>query len=222
MNTHTTSALRALPRLFTITVLSVLTAGMVGCATSGYEKSEKTSNSLQKAASEIQEGKEQVDAVLVALTDLVQNPAEDLRPQYKTFSKAYAKLVSISDTVDAKAKDMSASGQRYTTQWDTELAEIQNEDIHTRSEARRVAVSASLEKVKRQYQQTKTDFAPFMSDLKDVEKALSLDLTQAGLGTVRKVAKTTNSHGVDLQKSLDTLIWDMRELGVKMSSNPSK
>ena len=185
-------------------------------------KREKTSTGLQKTATEIQEGKEQVDAVLIALADLVQNPAEDLRPQYKTFSKAYGKLVSTSDSVDARAKDMSASGQSYTSQWDTELAQIQNEDIHSRSEARRAAVAASLEKVKRQYQQTKADFASFMSDLKDVEKALSLDLTQAGLGTVRKVAKTTTSHGADLQKSLDTLIWDMRELGVKMSYNPSK
>jgi hypothetical protein len=53
-----------------------------GCASSGYKQAGDTSTSLQKAAHAIDKGDTQIDTVLLALSDLVNNPGPNLEPQF--------------------------------------------------------------------------------------------------------------------------------------------
>jgi len=206
--------LKGLSSTIAITAIAALLAG---CASSGYEKGEKTASNLESAASEIELGKAQVQTALDALNDLMQKPSEDLRPQYKAFSSDVSKVVATGKRVNSKAEKMSAAGQAYADQWDEQMATISNPDIRARSEARKATVLASLAQVQAQYQQTKASYTPFISDMQDIDKALSLDLTPAGVDSLKSVAAQANSHGVDLIKALDSLTTDFRDLGAKMS-----
>ena len=47
---------------------------------------------------------------------------------------------------------------------------MQNEDIRNRSETRKNEVASRLGRISQRYDQTKTAFMPFMSDLRDVQK----------------------------------------------------
>ncbi len=206
--------LKALSASLAIATVAALWAG---CASSGYQKGEKTASHLESTAAEIELGKARVQIALDTLNDLMQKPSEDLRPQYKAFSSAVSKVAATARRVNAKAEAMAAAGQAYAAKWDEQMATIASPDIRARSEARKAAVMASLAQVQTEYQQTKASFNPFLADLEDIDKALSLDLTPAGVDSLADEARKANAQGADLIKSLDALTTDFRDLGAKLS-----
>ena len=192
---------------------------MTGCAsTTGYDKAADTSTSLEKTAQNIHKGNGQIDAVLFALSSLVNSPAADIKPQFDKFNTAVEKLESLSNDVNTQAASMQTQGADYFRSWDTELAKIQNEDIRSRSSDRKNAVAARFDKVRVSYVQTKAAFIPFMSDLKDIRTALATDLTADGIASVKSFANKANKNSTPLRESLTDLEADFKALGVALSS----
>lgn len=204
--------------------LAVAVLLLSGCASnSGYHKADDTSSTIQRTAQEVHKGNGQIDSALFALSSLVNSPAADLKPQFEKYKTAVTKLESLSDDVNTRAADMQAQGNAYFRNWDAELAKIQNEDIRSRSTDRKNAVSARFDRVRSSYVQTKSSFAPFLSDLKDIRTALSTDLTTGGVASIRSTANRANSNVTPLRESLTNLETDFRALGVSLSSeNPAK
>ncbi len=192
---------------------------MGGCASTGYDKAHSTSTSLEKAAGEVHKGNGQIDAVLFSLSSLINNPEADLKPQFNKFDSAVSKLESLAEDVSERTGTMRTQGAAYFRTWDEELAKIQNEDIRTRSADRKAAVAVQFEKVRLSYIQTKADFAPFMSDLKDIRTALATDLTRGGLASVKDSATKANTNSAPLRTSLSRLESDFKALGVALSTS---
>ena len=207
---------------------SLLTASIValaicqsGCTSASYEKAVTTSNSVKTAAQSIHQGNGQIDAVLFALTGLVNSPGADLKPQFKQFDAAVDRLESLATEVGEKSAAMQANGAAYFQQWDVESAQIQNEDIHSRSLSRKNEVAARLEHVRAGYRQTKAEFIPFLSVIKDIRIALATDLTAEGVAAIRPLANKANVNVLPLRESLSSLETDFRALGVSLSAtNP--
>ena len=189
-----------------------------GCSTSGHTKAGQTSSSLQKAAQDVDKANEQVETVRAALTDLVSNPGDNLKPQFQKFTSEVSKLESFANDISNHAAAMQSRGAAYFQQWDAELAKIHNEDIRTRSQDRRNAVAARFDLVRVNYSQTKTAFAPLMSDLKDIRTALGTDLTTGGLASVRGSVSKANSDTPAVRESLGRLAADFKELGISLST----
>lgn len=78
-----------------------------GCASSGYKQAGDTSTSLQKAAHAIDKGDTQIDTVLLALYDLVNNLGHNLEPQFDKYNAAVEKLESLAKEVDHNATSPS-------------------------------------------------------------------------------------------------------------------
>lgn len=204
--------------------LVVLTTSLfyAGCASSGYQQAGKTSTSLQETAKGIDQALLPLDNVVATLADLVNNPQPDITQQFKKYSAAVTKLESLSDDVRDHAAAMRAQGTAYFKNWDLELAKIQNEDIHSRSLDRKNAVAAHFEQVRVSYAQTSTEFAPFMSDLKDIRTALATDLTTGGIASIKDLSGKANAKVMPLRQSLIGLSTDFKTLGVALSTaNPA-
>ena len=205
----------------TLVPLSAIAAGLLlfaGCASSGYQKAGKTSASLQETAQGIDHALVPLDNVVATLADLVNNPQPDITPQFKKYSAAVSKLESLADDVSDHATAMRAQGTAYFKNWDLELAKIQNEDIHSRSLERKNAVAAHFECVRVSYAKTTTEFAPFMSDLKDIRTALATDLTSGGIASIKGLSGKANDKVLPLRESLIGLSTDFKSLGVALSS----
>ena len=201
--------------------LEALAAGLLlfaGCASPGYERAGKTSTSLQETAQGIDHALLPLDNVVAMLADLVNNPNPDITPQFKKYSTAVSKLESLSDDVSSHATAMRSQGTAYFKNWDLELAKIQNEDIHSRSLDRKIVVAAQFERVRISYAQTSKEFAPFMSDLKDIRTALATDLTSGGIASVKGLSVKANEKVQPLRESLIGLSTDFKSLGVALSS----
>ena len=92
----------------------------------------------------------------------------------------------------ARCASRKSPGAACFAKWDKESAQIQNENIRSRSEARQAEVGGKFSQISQTYEETKLAFQPFMSDLREVQKYLAMDLTAGavagpatGGGTIR-------------------------------------
>ena len=199
--------------------IAVLVLALSGCASTGYEKAGHTTASIEKTAREIHKGDGQIDAVLFALSSMVNNPEADIKPQFAKFDAALGKLESLSDDVSKQNAAMQAQGADYFRNWDAELAKIQNEDIRSRSAMRKNAVAARFDRVRVSYVKTKAAFQPFLSDLKDIRTSLATDLTVAGVASIKSTANKAQNNVTPLRESMSELEADFKALGVSLSAS---
>lgn len=199
---------------------TVVAAALIvnGCSSTGYSKGGDASKGLDKTGSEVESIVTQTDLTLTSLSNLVYKPAPDLVPQYKAFAGATKKLASLSDSVDKKATEMKERANAYFAEWDKGMTNIANPDLRKASEARRAEVSNAFDAVAESLRKSKDAFDPFLSDLQDIQQVLNLDLTQGGIKSVEKTAKSAIAHGEDLRAALTDAADDIRSLASKMSS----
>jgi chromosome segregation ATPase len=191
---------------------------ITGCSSTGYSKGGDTSKGMEKTSTEVEAIVTQTDLTLTSLSNLVHHPAPDLVPQYKEFQAATKKLSALSDSVDEKAAEMKERADAYFADWDKGMTNITNPELRKTSEQRRTEVSSAFEEVAQSLKKSKSAFDPFLSDLKDIQQVLNLDLTQGGLKSISQTTKSALAHGADLRTALSEAAQDIRDLAVKMSS----
>ena len=200
--------------LFTFAAVAVLS----GCASSGYEKGSKTGANIQDAANGIAALPGRIDQTLAALNDLVGKPQPDLRPQFKQLSSQLADMTSEAQDIADARRSMAGSGKAFFAKWDEDLALIQNEDIKSRSKGRKEEVAQTFQAIKRSYTEVEMAFTPFMADLKDVQKFLSIDLTAGGVSAIKDTAAKATQKAGPLKDSISKLATDFKSLGLAMSA----
>ena len=202
-----------------LNVLTLATAALLaGCASKGYEKGDKLSANIQAASTEIGALPGKIDGTLNALNDLVNKPQSDLRPAFQAFSDQLAGLTAAAQNIAGARKSMAGNGEAFLAQWDAQLAQIQNEDIKARSQARKDQVAQEMLDIKRSYAEADIAFKPFLADLQDVQKYLSVDLTPGGVGTMKDTAAKATAAAGPLKDSIAKVAADFKALGVAMSS----
>jgi Protein of unknown function (DUF2959) len=209
----------------TINILTSLTiaaalAVMAGCTSDkgNYQQGAATGAQLVDAAGKIADGSGSIDATLTSLNDLVNNPQGDLVPKFKKFNDNVTSLQALSDNVKTRFTDARVKGNAYFQDWDAQIATIRSQSIKDASTKRRNAVFSEYNDLKRSYAQTTMSFDPFMSDLKDIQTALSTDLTVGGVGAVKGATVKANSDGTKLKASVIQLSSDFRTLGTAMQA----
>lgn len=195
----------------------VLMVLLAGCASAGYQKSEKTAATLQSSADRIERAGSQLHLAVVTLNDLVSNPQPDLRPQFKKFSDAMGKAPALTTTVRQADRDLQSRGIAQFDNWDKELAAIQNESIRTRGQARKGEVVAQYDAVRAACAELQREAGPVQSDLKDVHRFLKSDLTPHGIAALKDTITRINRLAAPLNDSANKLAADMRALANAMS-----
>jgi hypothetical protein len=218
VTTHTTMRIttRLLP--LPLTVLIAVATLLAGCASTGFDQGNKTAANIQSAADQIGSLPAMIDKTLASLNDIVEKPAADLRPQYRSFVENLTAVQSTAKGVADTRRAMGEKDKEFFAKWDEQLAQIKNEDIKARSQSRKDEVKQRMLAIKRSYTEAEMACQPFMSDLKDVQKYLSVDLTTGGVATIKDtISRVTQSSG-PLKFSITKLAEDFKTLGVAMSS----
>ena len=189
-----------------------------GCSSIGYNKQNLTAENVQSTGNLITDLQGKLDTTLTSLNNLVNQPQADLRPQYKTFASNVAAVQSAAKKLAAARSDIAAKEKEYFAQWDQEIAQIQNADIKAISQSRRDEVAKNLASLKTSYAQTDMAFKPFLADLQDVQKYLSVDLTAGGLAAIKGPVTQANQDAGPLKDSLTQLAGDFKKFGDSLSS----
>ena len=203
-----------------ILVLTSLTAAfvMAGCASSsGYKQADKTGKGIADFRDEVVKLKQAVDGAMSNLTDTAATAATDPRKAFQAFATSVDQVESARAKVGKRAADMKAAGDAYFKQWQAQLANINNPEIRNLAQKREAKLNAIFSKLRPLVEQAKTDFDPFLADLRDLRTYLNQDLTIAGVDAAKGIIQKTRDHGVMLQKSLDGLIDEMNSVAAQLT-----
>jgi len=188
-----------------------------GCASSGYRKSEKTASSLEGSVKRIEAAAQQLQQARSSYNDLVNHPQPDLRPQFKKFSTAVGKSASLYTSLRAAQTELQAKSEFYFTEWDNELAAIQNESIRASGLARKLELITQCNNVRNPCLTAQTECSPVLFDLKDIERLLKTDPTPGELAAVRDETIRANQRAAAVQDTVNKLAADMGSLATAMS-----
>lgn len=196
----------------------LLAAGMAGCASPGYRKSDSAARSMQTAAAEVQAESRAIDLTLGSLKDLETEPGADLKQPYRHFSASLEHLIACARRTQNTGKAMAEKNAVYLQAWDKQLDAISFEHIRDLSQARRTEVANRMAAINQRYQQSQQVVEPLISYLLDIRRALGSDLTTGGLGSMKEIVENAGTNAAKVQSALNALTGELANSGTQMLS----
>ena len=194
-----------------------------GCGTtSGYKQADKTGAGVAEFREEILNGKKAIDATMKSLDQIAASATTDPRKPFEQYAKSVANLESTAAKARKRAEDMQQQGKTYFAQWEKQMAEVQNPEIRNLASQRKAKLQETFDSIKKVAEPLKTQFAPWMSDLKDLEKYLGNDLTIAGVDAAKGLFAKTRTEGVEVQKSMDALVAELNTVSATITPATAK
>ncbi len=177
-----------------------------GCATTGMDRSVKTSNSIQEVDSEIRKMIVQLDTTAASLDSLVRPGQPELKKTFDLYSDNLDKLDSEGNKVLKRVDEMKLQSKEYFGEWEKQGDAYTNPKIRELSEERRAKLSEIYAQVPAAGIGIKGSYQDYLTDLKEIRKFLSNDLTTNGVEAIAPVAAKSVQDLDVLKKSLDPLL----------------
>ncbi len=211
------SASAALP-IGALLLFAGLPALMTGCGTTaGYKQADKTGAGIAEFREEIVNGKKAIDATMKSLGDIAATANTNPRKAFEQYTKDVSNLESTADKIRKRAQDMKERGQAYFTQWEQQMAQVSNPDIRRLAEERKAKLQETFDSIRKYTEPLKAQFDPWMSDLKDLQKFLSNDLTVGGVDAAKSLFTKTTEGGLEVQKSMDALVAELNTVAATLT-----
>ena len=132
-------------------------------------------------------------------------------------SKSVAKLDSTAAKARKRSQEMKEQGKAYFAQWEKQMAEVKNPEIQNLALARRAKLQEAFDAIAKVAEPLKSQFDPWMSDLKDLERYLANDLTIAGVDAAKTLIAKTQDEGRHVQKSMDALVAELNTVAATIT-----
>jgi hypothetical protein len=198
--------------------LPLLALAFTGCHSIGYKTGDRTAGTFRQASHALNAESEALDFTISSLNDLVENPATDLKPQFKTYSASLDRLIaSVGETDKAVAK-LRERSDVYFAAWDSEIEAMNYEAVRDQSESRRLEASNQVYSVVSRYDETQNVVKPLISYFQDIQKALGTDLTADGLSAARSIVENAANNTGKIQSALTQLTAEMIASSGRFSS----
>lgn len=196
----------------------VATVCLTGCgSTAGYKKADKTGAGIAQFREEIAKAKLAVDDTVKSLGQVAVTADTNPRAAFQQYSKSLANLEATAAKAKSRAAEMKASGQAYFATWEKELAELKNPEIKALAVQQRAKLQASFDSIRTVAEPLKAQFDPWLSDLQDLRKYLSNDLTISGVDAAKPLFAKTQNEGFEVQKSMDALVAELNTVAATLT-----
>jgi ABC-type transporter Mla subunit MlaD len=184
-------------------LVGTLALGML-MAAAGSAGQQTLANSVNEAIAEVNATNAQLAETMKSLNALMATSSgNDLRPAYHAYVQNVEKTRQAADTTKHRYEQMNADSNNYFSTWKDDNGKIANKDIRAKANQR-------LEEVKKDYKSSVASlkaaaekFNPFLSDLADVQKALSNDLTGKGIASVSDTVRKANFDHDQVQTEIN-------------------
>lgn len=206
-------------QIITLAASAVIgTVALTGCGTTaGYKQADKTGAGIADFRTEITKAKTAVDDTVKALGQVAVTANTDPRPAFEKFIKSLANLESTSAKAKQRGEDMKAKGKAYFSSWEKELEQIKNPEIRALATDQKVKLQAAFDSIRTVSAPLKEQFDPWMSDLQDLQKYLSSDLTVSGVDAAKGLFAKTQAEGFQVQKSMDALVAELNTVAATLT-----
>jgi hypothetical protein len=185
-------------------MLAVACCGLAGCQAAQMPSA--VSQHLSSVRTEMGLGRASIVAVGMSLKGLRASDAADLKSEFKTYTDnletLQAKAGGVGFVVDMQQSRTGA----YFANWEKEIRQLEDDDLRDRGETRRAQATKSYDEVKARLASLRTSFQPYQSDLQDLRRSLTTDLTPAGLKVATPSIDKALDHQASVLKDLDGVI----------------
>jgi hypothetical protein len=205
------------PSLAFLTMLLLGTAAFLGgCATTGMDRSVKASNSIRDVDNEIRKMVVQIDATAASLDSLVSPGQTDLKKSFDAYTKNLKHLDSEGKKVIKRTEEMKAHNKEYFAEWEKQGEAFTNPEIGALSAERRTRLAEIYARVPAAGAGMKRTYHAYLTDLNEIQKYLSTDLTPSGVQAITPVAKKSVQELDALKLSLNPLIIALDEIKAEL------
>ena len=183
-----------------------------GCSSGGgrIAEGQKTIEGFQATKSNLAQGHAQVDRTLAAMDRV--NAGGDLEKSFKDYTTAVADLEKAGESARKRSAAMKQNVAAYVQKWQEEMGSIDNPLIKASLEKRREAVRANFAEVRAAAEEARRAYDPFLRDQKEIQRALSIDLSPGALPGLKPAFDRARGDGESLkgkiaavQKELDDM-----------------
>lgn len=186
--------------------LGVAILVMVACASTGMERSAKSTTSMQTVDSDIKEALLQVDATNASLEELIRPGQLDAAKAIDNYSGHVAKMENKGGLLVKHIDEMSARRLDYFKEWEKEGNTFANPEIRELSEQRRADLSAIFAEIPAASVGIKGALRTYLSDIKEIEQFLSNDLTVKGFEAITPTAQKAVNDGAELKETVKPVV----------------
>ena len=191
-------------------------AFLSGCATTGMDRSAKTSNSIQEVDTEIRKMIVQIDLTGSSLDSLVIAGQPDLKKSFDTYSDNLVKLDKEGKRVLKRTEEMKTNSKEYFAEWEKQGDAFTNPQIRELSEERRSELARIYARVPEAGAGIKGAYHAYLTDLKEIQLFLSNDLTPKGIEAITPVANKSIQDREVLKASLLPVISSLDEIKAEL------
>jgi hypothetical protein len=200
---------------FTLLLLGTA-AFLGGCATTGIDRSVKTSNSIQEVDNEIRKMSVQIDVTAASLYTLVNTGKPDLKKSFDSYTDNVVKLDKEGNKVLKRIEEMKSRSKEYFGEWEKQGDTFTNAEIRELSEQRRSRLAELYARVPAAGAGIKGTYHAYLTDLKEIQKYLSNDLTPKGIEGISPVANRSVQDLDSLKISLKPVIAALDDIKVEL------
>lgn len=183
-----------------------------GCATTGMDRSENTSSSIQDVDSEMRKMVVQIDLTSASLESLVKSDQSGLKKAFGSYSDNVSKLEKEGSRTIKRLDEMKLNSGKYFDEWEKQGIAYKNPQIREQSEERRLKLAGIYARIPAAGAGVKVSYLAAMADLKEIRIYLSNDLTPKGIETITPVATKTIQDLEALKTSLHPVISALDEM----------
>lgn len=189
-----------------------------GCATTGMDRSVKTSNSIRDVDTEIRKMSVQIDVTAASLDSLVKSGNQDLKKSFSTYSHEVDKFENEGKRVIKRLDEMKSHSKEYFAEWEKQGDKFTNAEIRELSDQRRSKLAEIYARVPAAGVGIKGSYNAYLTDLKEIQKYLSNDLTPAGIEGVTPVANKSTQNLNSLKSSFQPVLVALDEIKIELYS----
>jgi hypothetical protein len=186
---------------------------LAGCATNKTSQPIEAARpvaSIQTTRQELTRAQVQVDEVLAAMDQLAAAPAEKLPRTYYAFADRVSQTVSQADTAHRRAVQMRERWQQYVGSWEKEIEQLAHPELRTGAEGRG-SVRENYDRLRDAAGAMEAAYGPFVTQLRDLQGTLSLDLT-AGGQAARPAFAIARKDAAELKQQIASFIAEIDQV----------
>ncbi len=203
-----------------VLLICITTAfAVAACSTTGMQRSENVQSSMQAVDNDIKQIVVQIDAINASLEELTKPGQADRKRAFDLFSENSSKIEKMEKDFTKHAEQMESSGKTYFNTWDKNNQQYDNPDIQQRSDERREELGETYDKIARNNEGVKEAFQTYVSDVTEIERFLSNDLTDDGMNAISRTSNRVVNNGSQLRRELQNLQGAIEDAREKMRQN---
>jgi hypothetical protein len=212
------------PSRFTVARVAAIIVALfsaAGCASTGIERSNKATTTMQTMDSDIKLVAVQLDATGASLDELMKPGQSDVKKAFDLYSGNVSKIEKMEKDFAKHADEMQARGKDYFSEWKKEGNAYKNPEIQALSEQRREELGEIYGKIAENSVGVKNAFKTYVSDVKEIQMFLSNDLTAKGINAIAPTSNKVVGDGDNLKHAIKNVQAAIERARMEMAQSGS-